>query len=240
MTSTNRVSKDFVKNSGIESKEYMGAMDDSMDVVDGVDGPQQFLRHIGLNLSADLRVKVSLGILDGVMKHFSLGRYKNQKIYIAHSFVEQTEVEILAIVSNNKVMYINQDSNHLYKIDKDGDYKLLGKVANIILIDQMTDARLETFVAFDEEEAYTLFTMKMGMEDRFNYLIQYIHAYYVKNIPNLLNPLANYATQYSYSFRVYKKNGHLCLLNNSEQGIVITEDTIFRGTGDQMREIFWR
>jgi hypothetical protein len=30
------------------------------------------------------------------------------------------------------------------------------------------------------------------------------------------------------------------LLNNSEQGIVITEDTIFRGTGDQMREIFWR
>lgn len=87
------------------------------------------------------------------------------------------------------MIYINKESNQLYEIDSDGDAKLIGRSANMILIDQTTDTRLETFVAFDEEESYALFTAKIGMQERFNSLIQNLYGFYAK--------------EYAYSFKCY-------------------------------------
>ena len=236
----NSLSKDFAKTSGINPIEYKGAMDNSMIEVDGPEGPQQFLRYIGMQLSESLRVQVSLGVVDGVMKHFSLGKYKGQKISVDQNlFFKEIGVNVLAIISNDEVIYINKESNQLYEIDSDGDAKLIGRSANMILIDQTTDTRLETFVAFDEEESYALFTAKIGMQERFNSLIQNLYGFYAKNMPTLLNATSNYASQYVYTYRVYKKDGSLLLLNNSDQGVVINNDEILRGSGDQMKTIFW-
>lgn len=236
----NSLSKDFAKTSGINPIEYKGAMDNSMIEVDGPEGPQQFLRYIGMQLSESLRVQVSLGVVDGVMKHFSLGKYKGQKISVDHNlFLKEIGVNVLAIISNDEVIYINKESNQLYEIDSDGDAKLIGRSANMVLIDQATGARLETFVAFDEEESYALFTAKIGMQERFNFLIQNLYGFYAKNIPVLLNATSNYASQYIYTYRVYKKDGSLLFLNNSDQGVVINSDEILRGSGDQMKTIFW-
>lgn len=82
----NSLSKDFVRKSGIGINEYKGAMDKSMTEVDGPDGPQQFLRYIGMQLSEPLRVQVSLAVVDGVMKKFSLGKYKGQKFQLIKTF----------------------------------------------------------------------------------------------------------------------------------------------------------
>lgn len=236
----NSLSKDFAKTSGINPIEYKGAMDNSMIEVDGPEGPQQFLRYIGMQLSEPLRVQVSLAVVDGVMKKFSLGKYKGQKISVDQNlFLKEIGVNVLAIISNDEVIYINKESNQLYEIDSDGDAKLIGRSANMILIDQTTDTRLETFVAFDEEESYALFTAKIGMQERFNSLIQNLYGFYAKNMPTLLNATSNYASQYVYTYRVYKKDGSLLFLNNSDQGVVINNDEILRGSGDQMKTIFW-
>ena len=236
----NSLSKDFAKTSGINPIEYKGAMDNSMIEVDGPEGPQQFLRYIGMQLSEPLRVQVSLAVVDGVMKKFSLGKYKGQKISVDQNlFLKEIGVNVLAIISNDEVIYINKESNQLYEIDSDGDAKLIGRSANMILIDQTTDTRLETFVAFDEEESYALFTAKIGMQERFNSLIQNLYGFYAKNMPTLLNATSNYASQYVYTYRVYKKDGSLLFLNNSDQGVVINSDEILRGSGDQMKTIFW-
>ena len=237
----NSISKGFAKASGINPIEYKGAMDNSMIEVDGPEGPQQFLRYLGMQLSESLRVQVSLGVVDGVMKHFSLGKYKGQKISVDHNlFLKEIGVNVLAIISNDEVIYINKESNKLYEIDSDGDAKLIGRSAIMVLIDQATGARLETFVAFDEEESYALFTAKIGMQERFNFLIQNLYGFYAKNMPVLLNATtSNYASQYIYTYRVYKKDGSLLFLNNSDQGVVINSDKILRGSGDQMKTIFW-
>lgn len=236
----NSLSKDFAKTSGINPIEYKGAMDNSMIEVDGPEGPQQFLRYIGMQLSEPLRVQVSLAVVDGVMKKFALGKYKGQKISVDQNlFLKEIGVNVLAIISNDEVIYINKESNQLYEIDSDGDAKLIGRSANMVLIDQTTDTRLETFVAFDEEESYALFTAKIGMQERFNSLIQNLYGFYAKNIPTLLNATSNYASQYVYTYRVYKKDGSLLFLNNSDQGVVINNDEILRGSGDQMKTIFW-
>lgn len=238
----NHLSKDFVKHSGISESEYKGAMDNSMTAVDGPDGPQQFLRFIGMQLSEPLNVQVSLKILDGVMQHFSIGKYKKLKTSVDYNlFLKEMGVNVLAIIADNKVFYINKESNQLYKIDSDGDAKLLGRSANLVLIDQTTGSKLETFVAFNEEESYSLFTAQIGMQERFNILIQNLYRFYMQNIPTLLNPNSgNYTSQYMYSYRVYKKEGSLLLLNNSEQGVAITDDQVVRGTGDQVKEFFWK
>lgn len=236
----NSISKGFAKASGINPIEYKGAMDNSMIEVDGPEGPQQFLRYLGMQLSESLRVQVSLGVVDGVMKHFSLGKYKEPKISVDHNlFLKEIGVNVLAIISNDEVIYINKESNKLYEVDSDGDAKLIGRSANMVLIDQTTGARLETFVAFDEEESYALFTAKIGMQERFNFLIQNLYGFYAKNMPVLLNATSNYASQYIYTYRVYKKDGSLLFLNNSDQGVVINSDKILRGSGDQMKTIFW-
>ena len=236
----NSLSKDFAKTSGINPIEYKGAMDNSMIEVDGPEGPQQFLRYIGMQLSEPLRVQVSLAVVDGVMKKFSLGKYKGQKISVDQNlFLKEIGVNVLALISNDEVIYINKESNQLYEIDSDGDAKLIGRSANMILIDQTTDTRLETFVAFDEEESYALFTANIGMQERFNSLIQNLYGFYAKNMPTLLNATSNYASQYVYTYRVYKKDGSLLFLNNSDQGVVINNDEILRGSGDQMKTIFW-
>ena len=112
----NSLSKDFVRKSGIGINEYKGAMDKSMTEVDGPDGPQQFLRYIGMQLSEPLRVQISLGVLEGVMKHFSFGSFK--KIYSnnVRLKLEQENSEIVAIAVNEKTIYINLKSEDLYPI----------------------------------------------------------------------------------------------------------------------------
>jgi hypothetical protein len=99
----NSLSKDFAKTSGINPIEYKGAMDNSMIEVDGPEGPQQFLRYIGMQLSEPLRVQVSLAVVDGVMKKFSLGKYKGQKISVDQNlFLKEIGVNVLAIISNDE------------------------------------------------------------------------------------------------------------------------------------------
>jgi len=71
---------DFVKNSGFEASEYIGAMSNSFSQVDGSEGPQMTLHSIAMHISdINLKVKFIIQIVNRIMKIYSLGKYSIDK-----------------------------------------------------------------------------------------------------------------------------------------------------------------
>ena len=80
----NELARIFAENSGFDEDDYIGAMNNSFEEVDGEDGPQQeilnlcMMLHPDQDLMADLRIKT----VDNIMKHWKLGKYSpvNEKV----------------------------------------------------------------------------------------------------------------------------------------------------------------
>ncbi|MDD3594862.1 hypothetical protein [Sulfuricurvum sp.] len=74
----NATAQRFVKESGFKEHEYVDAMNNSFDEVDGENGPQQFLNTLlisQLQHNMDLMISLKLKIVDHLMRHWQLGRY---------------------------------------------------------------------------------------------------------------------------------------------------------------------
>ena len=72
----NNTAINFVNNSGFEENEYVGAMANSFEEVDGSDGPQQMLLTQIMSVSSiDTKVKLRVTIVDKVMQEWKLGKY---------------------------------------------------------------------------------------------------------------------------------------------------------------------
>ncbi|MBE0492686.1 MAG: hypothetical protein IBX44_10635 [Sulfurospirillum sp.] len=80
----NGAAKIFAMTSGFDEDDYIDAMHNSFEEVDGEDGPQQEILNLCMmlypnqNLMADLRIKT----VDNIMKHWKLGKYApvNEKV----------------------------------------------------------------------------------------------------------------------------------------------------------------
>ena len=75
----NDVAVNFVNNSGFEKNDYIGAMKNSFEEVDGPEGPQQLL--LGLIMTVDdmdERVKFRINIVDKIMQERKLGKYSDK------------------------------------------------------------------------------------------------------------------------------------------------------------------
>jgi hypothetical protein len=143
------------------------------------------------------------------------------------------EIDVLAIVVDNSVVYFNNDNNHLFGgTDKDGDKKLKGRVARVVFNGQLRGNTTEFFVAFDEEDSHSLFTLQMGINQRFDYVIRAIFNYYHRNSNVLSNttlfaPQENFSTQYFYAFHTYKKGDLIYMNNNSNTEVYLIEKDNF-------------
>jgi hypothetical protein len=72
----NATAVNFVNNSGFEPNEYIGAMNNSFEEVDGPNGPQlMLLNHIMTVSNMDARVKLRVAIVDNIMQEWKLGKY---------------------------------------------------------------------------------------------------------------------------------------------------------------------
>jgi len=73
----NEMAKLFASTSGFDEDDYMGAMHNSFEEVDGPGGPQQLILNLCMmvypdqNLMAELRIKA----VDNIMKDWQLGKY---------------------------------------------------------------------------------------------------------------------------------------------------------------------
>ncbi|ASM54519.1 hypothetical protein PNIG_a2509 [Pseudoalteromonas nigrifaciens] len=151
----------------------------------------------------------------------------------------EAEVDIMFIVKNGEVMYVNNETPHLYEIDKDGDMKLDGRVVNFIFKD--SNEVIEIFVAFDDQDSYSMFTMNMGRDERLNYVAQAIFQFMGQNnITNVFSATATYSSQYHYPFKLYKKNDKHFMVNNSQsQAYLISENIYKNNNADDIKSEFW-
>jgi len=67
------------------------------------------------------------------------------------------EVDVMAVVKNNQIVFINTGADHLFELDKDGDKKLHGRAVNISLNGQSNNDVIEFFVDFDDSDSFNVF-----------------------------------------------------------------------------------
>lgn len=155
--------------------------------------------------------------------------------------LEDAEVDILFIVKNNAVTYINNASGHLFATDDDGDESLNGRVVNFVFTGSSGSGTVEVFVAFDEDDAYTMFTMRAGMQERLDFVARSIFQNFAKsNVGDTFSFTDNYSTQYLYTFKLFHKNNKYFMVNNAQtQGYLIDKNGIRRENVDKLKEQFW-
>lgn len=113
----NESARIFAENSGFDEDDYIGAMHNSFEEVDGEDGPQQEILNLCMmlypdqDLMADLRIKT----VDNIMKHWKLGKYApvNEKVRLI-DVVKKNNNLPEGIFSN-----INNDLNDSITADHD-------------------------------------------------------------------------------------------------------------------------
>lgn len=159
--------------------------------------------------------------------------------------LEDAEVDIMAIVKNNRVIYVNTEADHLFELDKDGDKKLDGRVVNISLTGQKDGDVIEFFIAFDDSDSYSMFTLNARRDERLNYVANEIFKVFSNNNKfNLFTDSEGYFSQYEYTFKLYQKGSHNFLINSSQtSAYLIDAYGIKRAEGfeevDEIKSSFW-
>lgn len=155
--------------------------------------------------------------------------------------LEEAGVDIMFIAKNDQVIYTNDESDHLFTLDKDGDKKLNGRVVNMIFTGQSDNSVIEIFVIFNDSEAYTLFTLGVGREERFDYVSQAIFKYFLdKKIEGVFSLKEEYLVQYHSRFTLYQKGAEYFMVNSGQShAYLIEKNVIKRGSGDEIKSQFW-
>ncbi|TWO22805.1 hypothetical protein [Campylobacter hyointestinalis] len=239
------IAVNFVRNSGINKGSYYKGMHKFIDNK----GTDILANNIAFYCQSLILVSMTevrnfkLSILDKVMQIYKLGKYQNiednknttaisnntlvkkedKHLNIPSGRLNDAEVDLMFIVKNNQVVYINYNSEHLFIKDKDGDLKLDGK---IVRYRYYTDnENIEIFVAFDDQDSYTLFTMCAGVEYRLQYVAISIMEYFTKiNISNLFSYTENYKVEYEYPYNLYRKANRFYVIDKSQSKCYIIDN----------------
>lgn len=179
-----------------------------------------------------------MGLFDFFIK--KKNSFGNQKVkFDKRMRLQEAEVDIMFIVKNGSVMYVNDYADSLYLEDKDGDLKLDGRVVNFTF--KALGEVIEIFVAFDEQDSYTMFTMGIGRDERLNYVAQMIFKFMMENdITNVFSATARYSSKYMYTFKLYKKgNEHFMVNNGQTQAYIISENEFKNKNVDALKNQFF-
>jgi len=151
----------------------------------------------------------------------------------------EAEVDIMFIVKNSNVIYINDSAEHLYSTDKDGDIKLDGRIVNFKFKD--SNELIEIFVAFDKNDSYTMFTANIERDERLNYVAQSVFQFLGEDSgAKVFSPTSLYQTQYLYTFKLYKKNSSHFMINNTHSQAYLVENNLYKDTNpDEILSTFW-
>jgi hypothetical protein len=148
-------------------------------------------------------------------------------------------VEIMFVAQDNTLIYTKTACGHLFTLDKDGDQKLDGRVVSIIYRGQSDKSVIEVFVAFSDEESYGLFSMQLGLQERLASISKAVFLQ-LGSHPNLFSKTDTYATQFVYTFKMYKKGSRFFMVNNQQTAAYLVDESgIQRGSADKIKSVFW-
>lgn len=113
----NEMARLFAETSGFDDDDYLGAMYNSFEEVDGENGPQQEILNLCMMLYPNqiLMTELRIRTVDQIMKHWNLGKYAtvNEKLRLIN-VVKKTHDLQEGIFAN-----INNDLNDSIKQDHD-------------------------------------------------------------------------------------------------------------------------
>lgn len=177
--------------------------------------------------------------LISLSKSYKAGSSNHKVDYDGGMRLIEAGVDIMFIVKDGDVMYINNNADHLYEMDKDGDMTLDGKIVNFTF--EAAGVIIEIFVAFDDQDSYMMFTLDGGRDERLNTVAQAIFQFMKQNnITNVFTSNARYSSQYHYAFKLYKKNEKHFLVNNSQSHAYLIGDNIYKSNNaDEIKSEFW-
>lgn len=148
-------------------------------------------------------------------------------------------VEVMFVTKDDKLIYKKAACDHLFTLDKDGDQKLDGRVVSIIYRGQSDKSVIEVFVAFSDEESYGLFTMQLGLQERLASISKSVFLQ-LGSHQNLFSKTDTYATQFVYTFKMYRKGSKFFMVNNGQTAAyLVDESRIQRGSADKIKSVFW-
>ncbi len=162
-------------------------------------------------------------------------------VYKGGMRLKEAEVDIMFIVKNNQVAYVNNESDHLFLLDRDGDKKLDGRIVNMVFTGQFDNSVIEVFVAFDDSDSYSMFTSGVNRDERLNYVCKAIFKYFADNkIEDVFSFTQEYSSQFFYTFKLYQKDARYFMANNAgSQAYLIDDHSIKRGSLKEIHPYFW-
>lgn len=154
-------------------------------------------------------------------------------------------VNVMFIVKNNQVIYVNDAASNLFIEDRSGDKKLDGRIVKFNYKDKNNNL-IEVFIAFDESESYTMFTMGAPTSERFNYVAKAVLEYfYENNILNVFIFTEEYRLQFEHAFKLYQKEQQYFMVNNGQSNSFIIDKSKILRSADKgnsvntLKELFW-
>ncbi|HHP0468291.1 TPA: tetratricopeptide repeat protein [Vibrio harveyi] len=156
----------------------------------------------------------------------------------ARMHLPESGAEIMFIVKNRSIIYINKMVDDLFEEDSDGDFKLDGRITNFKFFNE--NEMIEIFVAFNDEDSYMMFTANVGRDDRLNFVAREIFSHIMRNnVCKVFSETGNYSSQYHYAFRLYRRGNVNYMVNNSRtQAYLITEEYFKEGDADSISDEF--
>jgi hypothetical protein len=128
--------------------------------------------------------------------------------------LKEAEVDVVAIVKNSHVMYINEHLDRLFRNSSRGKFD--GRVVKFNFKGMEDSSSIDIFVAFDDQDAFTMFTLNMGRGERFNYVSQALMTYFneIGIASSIFAPNTQYATQQEYAYKLFKEDYGYYMINN--------------------------
>lgn len=212
----NDLSIEFVKNSGVAESEYKDSLNQN---TPELDLSQEWMQLLTSKLypRMDVIVPLRLGIVKCVMEKYNIGETSLTQNTIEKSIdmhLKDAEVDVVAIVKNSQVVYINEHLNRLFTSSSTGKFD--GRVVKFNFRGTQ-DSSVDVFVAFNEQDAYTLFTLNFGRNDKFNYVSQALIRYFneIDIASSLFSAHTEYATQQEYAYKLFNEGSGYYMINNS-------------------------
>lgn len=148
-------------------------------------------------------------------------------------------VEIIFVAKDDILIYTKKVCDHLFTVDKDGDEKLDGRVVCIMFRGKSDKSVIEVFVAFSDEESYELFSIQLGLQERLASICQSVFIQ-LSTHQNLFSKTDRYATQFAYTFKMYKKGNRFFMINNQQSAAYLVQASgIMRGGVEKIKSEFW-
>ena len=161
--------------------------------------------------------------------------------------LQNVAVDIMFIIKNGNVVYVNNDAEHLFTLDSGNDLKLEGRIVRMQFTSQSGKDKVEVFIAFEEQEIYSLFTLGDNRDDRLNKVAYSVLEYFAKNkTQNIFILTETYSSQYEYTFKLYKRDNRYFMVNNSQsQAYIIDSKSITRSDNirdgvNTIKDMFWK